>query len=899
MAKKKFSRLSVMLEARDRMSGPMQKAARSSQALSGSVKNLSQTLNKSKSSVVNASVQQRVLAERYRQLGWSVKQTDEKLKMSTKLFRSLPAPIRMAAYTIEGYTKALVHMITQNTLAKITTKVLTVTFKGLYNAAWNIGNAVGMAAKALWDFSRAGKVIKFIAQPFHLAAQGAKLLAQNMMIGIKMTKFYKVMAAGVKEVAMNLKIATLQKLNFIKQIPNVVKGSKAWKLMERQVQKTAIAFTLLKNSSKTLENISNKATKIANAFNKITDPIRRNILGMKQFAAASDKAGGRGRATFNQLASANARLNKEISRMNRELSKANSRLGQMRTSMGSLNSMGAAFGTAYAAQAAYGTGERAVTSTVGVAMEQQYSSASVGILAGAENGAKFYEQIQNYAASTAYSAEDWARSMRGAISKSKTIEDLEKYQIALEQLATLDPVQGLDGAALAVRELNSGDIVSLVERFELPRSAVKSIKNIEDPIEQVMELSKLIGEETGYTVKNVQAMKELPLMQWKKMTNLIKTGMGYIGAGALEKLAPLFEKFNEMWDAGKFKPFIAAMSAGFADLVQKAIEFVTNFGSNIDSIKAKWQPVIDLINNIKGTFETAWPTISAIIENMRIILNLVAGEINAVWPAVNTTFQTVLELVKGISDWIVNNWGTIVPIISGVVAAMAGFKIASMVAAGITALKTVIAIWRNGTLLMTAAQWLLNTALLANPIVTIIALVIGIGVALYVAYQKSETFRNAVQAVWGWFKDVGMWIIDQAKWRIELLGDVVGAVADFFSNLWDKAKGAFDLIAGFSIPGALQKAADLVGKVAGFGGGGGGNGHHGGLSHVPYDGYSARLHKGERVLTAMENKEYSSGKGGGNASVSVTGNTFVVRNDSDIDEIANKLLKKLQNAQMG
>ncbi len=32
--------------------------------------------------------------------------------------------------------------------------------------------------------------------------------------------------------------------------------------------------------------------------------------------------------------------------------------------------------------------------------------------------------------------------------------------------------------------------------------------------------------------------------------------------------------------------------------------------------------------------------------------------------------------------------------------------------------------------------------------------------------------------------------------------------------------------------------------------------HYSGLSYVPYDGYMARLHKGERVLTARENSIY-------------------------------------------
>lgn len=51
------------------------------------------------------------------------------------------------------------------------------------------------------------------------------------------------------------------------------------------------------------------------------------------------------------------------------------------------------------------------------------------------------------------------------------------------------------------------------------------------------------------------------------------------------------------------------------------------------------------------------------------------------------------------------------------------------------------------TRIMTAAQWAFNTALLANPIGLVVAGVVALGAAIYYTYQKSVTFRAAIQAV--------------------------------------------------------------------------------------------------------------------------------------------------------
>ena len=69
-----------------------------------------------------------------------------------------------------------------------------------------------------------------------------------------------------------------------------------------------------------------------------------------------------------------------------------------------------------------------------------------------------------------------------------------------------------------------------------------------------------------------------------------------------------------------------------------------------------------------------------------------------------------------------------------------------------------------------------------------------------------------------------------------------------------------------------------------------------GLERVPYDGYAALLHEGERVLTAREARQADQG---GGAQVTITGNTFEVRQESDIDAIAEALYRRLRLAQMG
>jgi len=82
-----------------------------------------------------------------------------------------------------------------------------------------------------------------------------------------------------------------------------------------------------------------------------------------------------------------------------------------------------------------------------------------------------------------------------------------------------------------------------------------------------------------------------------------------------------------------------------------------------------------------------------------------------------------------------------------------------------------------------------------------------------------------------------------------------------------------------------MKAREEAGNVGG---------HAWGLRYVPYDNYLARLHQGERVLTASEARAADQKE---TAPISISGNNFYIREEADIDRVAQQLLVKLRQAQ--
>lgn len=120
-------------------------------------------------------------------------------------------------------------------------------------------------------------------------------------------------------------------------------------------------------------------------------------------------------------------------------------------------------------------------------------------------------------------------------------------------------------------------------------------------------------------------------------------------------------------------------------------------------------------------------------------------------------------------------------------------------------------------------------------------------------------------------KDLGQEVIDKIK---EGIREKWEELKQWFRGLWD---GLF---------GNLTANVNLNGS-AGGGGGGTVNGSFAkGLDYVPYDGFIAELHKGERVLTAAENEAFSRSAMSAGTTINVYAQSL---NESEVSRLYNMI----------
>lgn len=458
-----------------------------------------------------------------------------------------------------------------------------------------------------------------------------------------------------------------------------------------------------------------------------------------------------------------------------------------------------------------------------------------------------------------YDANGNMLSMQGIIGQLETgLAGLSQEQ-RNQALITLFGQESLSGM-LALMEAGSGTLGELTGSFEDCAGAAKSMAEIMmDNLSGKWTEMKSAIETLAIRISDVltpvieKAVEGLTAF-FHALSGMSDAQLGFVVAiaGAVAALGPLLLIIGSVATAiGTLMPLIAgaggigaaltALATGpigivIAAVTALAVAFATNFGGIRDM-------VFNVMNSISSIISSVWAFIVSIWESNMFNIQ---GIVTSAWTVIQTVFSTAFSVISALFQVFAaafsGDWSTLWESIKNLVNT----------------------IWEGIKSLVNAAlNYILN-------------LILGIAGGLYnaatTAFNKvKEGFQNVWNTIKSWF--------ELAK------QDPITALSTLGSALYSAASSAFNnILSGFqSVWGRIKswvedkvnwiknKWAEITSAASGIGDttvsggkrkGGSGGSFASGLDYVPRD-MNVRVHEGEAILTAQENRNRSKFSSGG------------------------------------
>ncbi len=247
-----------------------------------------------------------------------------------------------------------------------------------------------------------------------------------------------------------------------------------------------------------------------------------------------------------------------------------------------------------------------------------------------------------------------------------------------------------------------------------------------------------------------------------------------------------------------------ALAENIKDLAERTAAWLRDDGR--EKLAQFFRDTIPLAKQVVGFF-------GALVVNTFRFGQIAAPILGAVFSA----FGAVVGVVREVVHWFGEHETAatiLLAVVGGVAAAFAAFAVGAGIAAAATAA-------------LSGAIAVLTAIVFANPIGLIVAAVVGLGAALFIAYKRSETFRNVVDGVFRAVKTVAEtaynFIRNNWKTLFVVLTGPFGLATLAIVKSFDTIKGAARAALGVIIrlvdglAGAWSTMLTALSNVPGFG----------------------------------------------------------------------------------
>lgn len=579
---------------------------------------------------------------------------------------------------------------------------------------------------------------------------------------------------------------------------------------------------------------------------------------------------------------AQGRLRDSLGRFAKEQNNVTNSMRQSTTQAGLLS--GRLIGVT-AAIAGVTAAAKVMGSSLSGAMELEQNQIAMEHFIGLTKGAKmakaatedYLKYLRQNANLTPFDTTEVINAGRRAVNiSSGDIAQAKRLLTIAEDMAALNPGKTLSDAIEALADLKVGETERMKEfGFKISQDDIKKAGGAMNIINN--QVAKMFQ---GGAAKLSNSGAGL----WSTITGTFSSGIADMGVQTLELLKPQLQKIANWMSNGGLDQVFAAGSktmASFASGVIWVVETVSRYWSKLSNhFKAAqrlyaplFQRIGESVRGVADVVSANWPKISEIIRSnwsaAKPVLAMLGSAFGAIADVVKASFPTVLDIAS-----------TVFPAVNNLVGKLA---------AGITWLiekvvRPLIPVFTAVIDVMWQTQkpiWVgLNNAidLVSGAVTEMVTNWDGVVIKAEQMWQGiSNGFKSGINVIIGYLNK----LIDAMNTALSVqLPEWMGGYS-FSPNIPRISELAMDYSANQK---AMQMFRDR--KALGIDGS-----HANGLSYVPYDGYRAELHRGERVLTAQENREYTNGGGRGNTSVTFTGNIIIQGVDGDMEKAADQFMK--------
>ncbi|AIQ63317.1 hypothetical protein PSTEL_09690 [Paenibacillus stellifer] len=358
-----------------------------------------------------------------------------------------------------------------------------------------------------------------------------------------------------------------------------------------------------------------------------------------------------------------------------------------------------------------------------------------------------------------------AGSASGAFNLDKVGDAVKEFNLRARDMTNKTTIQGFQMLGLDAKKMIKTFANGGPEAQKAFTQVVQSIAKVGDVTKQNTVATSLFGTQ----FEDLQAGVITAMGTARSQFDMTKNSMDSLNATKFTSIGQVFGYIGRQIEVGILIP-----------IGQKLMPYLNQFGQWITSHQGEISAFGGLIADKIGT------GIDYVVQGVKIALPYIqqfggqfADYMQTLWPQIKDVAVQIYDVASAIVQW-----APFLPLVSGITAAVLTYKAimfgAALATNAVTLAQKIAGAATKG---FAAAQAALNFVMSMNPITLIVMALVGLGVAFFVAYKRSDKFRAFIDKMWSGIKSATMAVLNFFKVTIPKYFMIAfNAVTNFLKN---------------------------------------------------------------------------------------------------------------------